>query len=331
MKINQTIGIDVSKNTLDVFIHVGQVHHCFANNAKGFLSMIAWVNRQTSVAKEKRLFVFENTGLYSVALAEFLSDSGSNFSVVSGLEIKKSLGIVRGKDDKSDSKAIALYAYRRRDELQPYKMPSKNLSRIRRLLLLREKLVRQRAGFKSTETEIKEHLHEGEHPMYFRVHHQMILHLSQQIRSVENEIRLILFSDKELFQLFTLITSIVGIGEQTALFMLAYTNGFTLFDNSRKFASYAGIAPFPYQSGTGIRGRTKVNHFANKRFKSLLSNCALSAIANNPEIRSYFERRINEGKNKMSTINIVRNKLLSRIFAVVRRGTPYIGEYAPTC
>ena len=114
------------------------------------------------------------------------------------------------------------------------------------------------------------------------------------------------------------------------MYLIAYTNGFTRFKNSRKFASYCGIAPFPYQSGISIRGKTKVNHLANKKLKTLLDLCAKSAIQYNAEMKQYYERRIKEGKAKMSTINIVRNKLLSRIFAVVQRGTPYvnINKYA---
>jgi len=60
------------------------------------------------------------------------------------------------------------------------------------------------------------------------------------------------------------------------------------------------------------------------KFKSLLSNCATIAITCNPELRLYYKRRIEEGKHKMSTLNIVRNKILGRIFAVVDRGTPYV-------
>ena len=125
-----------------------------------------------------------------------------------------------------------------------------------------------------------------------------------------------------------LITSIDGAGTQTALFMIAFTAGFTLFENLRKFASYAGIAPFPHQSGTSIRGRTRISSLGNMKFKSLLSNCATSAIMNNAEINAYYRRRINEGKDKMSTINVIRNKILGRIFAVVQRGTPYVNTMA---
>ena len=106
--------------------------------------------------------------------------------------------------------------------------------------------------------------------------------------------------------------------------MIAYTSAFTKFKNARKFASYCGIAPFPNSSGTSIRGRSKVSNLANKKIKSLLDLCAKVAIQYNSEMKLFYNRRVEKGKNKMSTINIVRNKLVARIFAVIERKTPYV-------
>jgi transposase len=106
--------------------------------------------------------------------------------------------------------------------------------------------------------------------------------------------------------------------------MIVTTNGFTKFASWRKFATYCGIAPFPNTSGTSIRGKNKVSNLANKKLKSLFDLCAKSAIQNNPEMKIYYNRRIEKGKNKMSTINIVRCKLLARIFAIVKRQIPYV-------
>ena len=134
----------------------------------------------------------------------------------------------------------------------------------------------------------------------------------------------IIVNNKELKMMYTLILSIKSIGPQTALYMIVYTAAFSKFSNARKFASYCGIAPFPNRSGTSIRGQTKVSNLANKKIKSLLDLCAKSAIINNNEMRLYYQQRVEQGKSKMSTINVVRNKLLARIFAVVKRQSPYV-------
>jgi hypothetical protein len=63
---------------------------------------------------------------------------------------------------------------------------------------------------------------------------------------------------------------------------------------------------------------------ANKKMKALLNLASGSAIQADPELKAYYKRRIEAGKSKMSTLNIVRNKLINRVFAVVKRGTPYV-------
>jgi len=99
---------------------------------------------------------------------------------------------------------------------------------------------------------------------------------------------------------------------------------FTVFESSRKFACYAGIAPFEYRSGTSIRGRTKVSHLANKTMKTLLNLAALTAVKTDPQIKQYYQRKIKEGKNPMLILNNVRNKLVARMFTTVKRQTPYV-------
>ncbi len=99
---------------------------------------------------------------------------------------------------------------------------------------------------------------------------------------------------------------------------------FTKFNDSRKYACYCGTAPFKYSSGTSINGRTKVSQMANKKMKALFNLAALSAIQHDPELKLYFDNRMANGANGMSTINIIRNKIIHRVFAVVKRGTPYV-------
>lgn len=247
-----------------------------------------------------------------------------SYTAVSGLEIKRSLGLVRGKDDKSDATNIALYGYRLRDELEPSQIPTEALQSIKRLLRLRKRLVRQRAGFKASLKEHKRVLKVKDNQVFFEVQEKVLKELSKQIVKIEKAMDTIIKENKELTKMYKLITSIKGVGAQTALYMIVYTQGFTQFETWRKFASYCGTAPFPNSSGTSLKGRTKVSHLANKEIKALLSCCATSALQYSPEMKQYYNRRLDQGKNKMSTINIIRNKLLARIFAVVERGTPYV-------
>jgi transposase len=327
MKFNDVIGIDVSRDTIDVCIHSMKIFEKLENTNVGFRKLITWVKKHTDTPLNQVLFCFEHTGLYSSLLAGFLAEKQYCFTIVPGLEIKRSLGIQRGKDDKVDAEKIALYAYRRRDEIKPYNLPDQSMVKIKHLLSLRDKIVRQRAGYQATLKEQSSFIKKSEGKLLFSIPIKLIKELDKQIDLIEAEIDMILEENRQLKKLYELIISIKGVGRQTALHILVITNGFLLFENSRKLASYAGIAPFPHSSGTSIKGKNKVSNLANKKLKSLLSSCASTAIQHDPELKMYYKRKIEEGKNTMQVKNAVRNKLVHRIFAVVRRGTPYVNTH----
>ena len=324
MEFRSFIGIDVSKSTIDVYLKNPGVHQVFSNNVAGFHSMIEWIMEHVGqVIHSELLFGLEHTGLYSESLMAFLSSNSLPFSVIPGLELKRSLGIRRGKSDKADSKAIAEYLYEKREKVKLFNLPSKTLELIRKLASYRERLVKERTAYQSRLGEYQEIFAEEGFGVYIDSHKEVIGCLDKQIKKIENEIELLIKKDPELSRQYRLINSIKGVGSQTAIMMIVLTKGFSSFQNWRKFASYAGIAPFPNQSGSFI-GRTKTSKLANKRIKSLLTMCAGVAIQYNTEMKLYYEKRVQNGKNKMSTMNIIRNKLVARIFAVIKRDTEYV-------
>lgn len=324
MKTKEIIGIDVSKSTIDTYIHTKQIVSQFENSNKGFEKMMKWILSNTTFLTQEMMFVFENTGMYSHQLSLFLTKEKRPFFIAPGLEIKRSIGIARGKDDQIDAKRIALYGYRLKEELKPSKLPENSTLRLKSLLSLRTKLNKQRAGFKATLKEQKAIYKTKDYKIIFEVQQRLIIDLTKQIDKLNTAMQSIINNNLELKKTYKLVTSVKGIGMQTALTIIVFTDCFSKFDTWRKFASYCGIAPFPYQSGTSIKGRTKVSHLANKKLKTIINMCAISAIQHNPEMKIYYQKRVLEGKSKMSTINIIRNKLIARVFAVVKRQTPYV-------
>ncbi|WP_338872199.1 transposase [Spirosoma sp. SC4-14] len=92
-----------------------------------------------------------------------------------------------------------------------------------------------------------------------------------------------------------------------------------------------------YRSGTSVRGKTKVSHQARKRLKALVHMGTMSAIQMKGDLQDYYQRKLGEGKHKMLVLNAVRNKLIHRVCAVVRRGEKYSDRrcgqklYVSTC
>ena len=133
--------------------------------------------------------------------------------------------------------------------------------------------------------------------------------------------------DPELNRLFNLITSVTGVGSITATEVIITTNEFKTIDCPKKYACYSGVAPFEHQSGSSIRGKTRVSSMGNKSIKKLLHMAALSACSCPGDLKQYFDRKVLEGKNKMLIINAIRNKLIARIFACVKQNKFYEKNY----
>lgn len=324
MKNKEFIGIDVSKSTLDVFLHSLNSYFKVPNTNKGFALLIEESCTQLACKPSSLYYCFEDTGRYSRPLAALLSESGISFTMASALEIKKSLGLKRGKSDKADAKAIAGFAWQKRDTLQPTQLCTGMVSQLRQLLTLRDKLIRNRTGYKNSISDLKDVFSDGETEFVKKVHVEAIAYLDEQVKKVNKEIERIISTDENWNRNYRLIQSVKGIGPVLAKYLIIYTANFNRINNAKSLACYAGIAPFEYSSGTSIKGRTRVHPFANKQLKTLLNMAALTSIGMKGEYKTYYQRRTEEGKNKMSTINIIRNKLVSRVYAVVKRQTPYV-------
>jgi transposase len=325
MKFNAFIGVDVSKLTIDAHLHEINASKTFSNNEKGFNSLLNWAKKHLkSDELSKTIICFEHTGMYSIKLAIYLNEEKIAFAMLPALQIKQSIGIRRGKNDQVDAKRIAEYAWLQREALKASVLPAKSILKLQSLLTLRDRLVRDRGGFEATWKEQLQALEVQVYQDVFNVYKTLVDNLTVQIKKTEQMIKAVIENDEQIKENYQLVTSIKGVGPVVAAHMIAYTHNFTRFSNWRKFACYVGTAPFEHQSGTSVRGRTRVSTLSNKQLKKVIHLAAISACAYNAELKTYYKKRISEGKNKMCTLNVIRNKLIARMFAVVNRGTAYV-------
>jgi transposase len=148
--------------------------------------------------------------------------------------------------------------------------------------------------------------------------------LNKDLATVESQIMEIVGQDENLKQLYKIITSVVGIGFVTAINLMVHTHGFSVMNDARKLACYCGVAPFEYSSGSSIRGKTKVHNMANKKIKCNLHMASITAVKHDAELKQYYERKVAEGKNKMSVLNAVKSKLLARVVSCVNNQKMYV-------
>jgi len=325
------IGIDISKKWIDVaFTRDGKekamLHQRFSNNLKGFVKMFKWLlSHSCSGLKHYSLFCMEHTGVYTIPLCVFLQEQKLDYVLESALRIKRSLGIRRGKDDKADSKAIARYAYLNRNDLTISRLPSQVLIDLKDLLAYRDRLIRHEHSLKVSSKESKIFSQRSNTRDWILGNSQeRIAQTRAEIKHIEKKLKELIKSDQELSRIYKLVCSVKGIGMITGLQIIIHTNCFKAFENSRQFACYIGTAPFHKKSGTSLNIQAKVSSLGHKKIKALLSNCLQAAIQHDKEIKAYYNRKIEQGKVKYKVYNAIKNKLISRVFATVKRGTPYV-------
>ena len=328
------VGIDISKSKLDVVILEKQTpnvanHFIVENNLKGIKEILKNLIKQ-KIDLTTVLFCCENTGIYTFPLSSHLSEINLDFWVVPAIEIKRSKGISRGKNDKADAKDIALYSIRNIDKLKLSTLPEMVIQQLKLLYTEREKVMKSFKIFEATKENI-DFMPKQVYKSIVGINNKTVKFLKATLKAIEKEMKAIISNQLELKNQFELIKSVPGIGDKTAIYMLIATRGFTAFDNARKFACYAGTAPFEYSSGSSIKGRTKVNHMADKKMKSILQMCALVAVKHDPQLKEYYERKKGEGKNAMLVLNNVKCKIIGRVFSVINRQTPYINTYKFAC
>lgn len=332
------IGVDISKQWIDVSLTTdgdksNMPHNQFDNTQKGFKKMLQWLKElvdKERCLKQHWLFCMEYTGVYTIPLSYFLQKQGIDYVLEAALRIQRSLGLKRGKDDKADSKDIARYAYLLRAELQAGKLPGKALLELKNLISFRRRLLKQGHALKTPAHEMKQFMPQELCQTIIQDTEQIITLIKSKIQKVEQQMEQIIQEHLALKQVFDLATSVKGIGKICAIQLLIHTNGFQAFKNHKKFACYMGIAPFAHRSGSSLNVPAKVSHLGQKRLKALFTNAAVCAIQHDKELKAYYERKLAEGKNKFSVINAIKNKLISRIFATVKRGSPFVELYRYT-
>ena len=332
------VGIDFSKEKIDVAIIFAEgltetsmrVSNEFKNSVSGYKQLVKWVE-ESSNETEPSLWLFcgENTGDYSKPLCNFLYGRGFDMWLENAKSIKDASGIRRLKSDRTDANMIAEYAMRNNDKAIVYEPLSESLSQLRELFLYRQMVVRHRCSFQVRRGEKRLNMEKSPvKTMISQSGRHIVTELNKEIEKIDKRIAELIDSDEELAQVFTIVTSIPGIGTQNAVCLMVYTDNFRRFNfDSRKIACYYGIAPFGRDSGTSVHTDPHVHYMANRQIKAMLSQAALSAAKFNPVIASYYSRLIERGKKRQIVLNNVKNKLVHIVTAMVRNKQLFDKDY----
>lgn len=313
------IGIDVSSNQLDICTFTHGEKHSFVikNTIEAIIRFFKKYNSET-------VFVaMENTGRYNWSLYDALSSFKGRIYVVSPLHLKRSMGLTRGKNDKIDAIRIVDFIQKNYEQLTEWKPLPEAIKNIKVLLSERNLRISQKKQMDQQLGYYALLKNTGLDKQLLKLNRTMIKALKTQIDVLEKKINEIINTDESLSIQAKLISSVPGVGKVLTWTLLSATEGFQKITEARKLACFCGVVPFEHQSGTSVRGRTRVSSFADKRLKTILHMAAMRAVRLKNELQVYYNRKVKEGKNKMAVLNAVRNKIIHRVFAVIKQQRPY--------
>ncbi|PHS50787.1 MAG: IS110 family transposase [Lutibacter sp.] len=310
-KDKKIYGVDISKDVFDVYSTLSG-HRQFKNSGIGFIELVKFL-------KKDSLVVMEATGYYHYRLAQFLYKQGVLVSVVNPLSVKRfiQMKLAKVKTDKSDAKAICEYG--QINEVPLYTALTDVQSECLQLFRLLDNYLKKR-------TATKNKIH-GEDTLgipskyVYRSLKRNLKHLNKEVLGIEDRLLGLVKQDQQ--QQLTLLKSIPGMGVKTALFLIVVTDGFSKFEKSSQLCSYVGITPTIRESGSSVRGRSRISKVGNKKLRNLLFLCSFSACKHNKACREIYERIVGKGKSKKLALIAVANKLLKQAFAIAKSGKPY--------
>lgn len=308
-------GIDISKDSFDVYDYLGQFYQ-FSNDKKGFKEF-------KSLLDEHSHCVMEATGYYHQQLAYYLVDHKMMTSVENPLTIKRfiQMKLSKIKTDKSDAKQIYNYAKQQHPKL--WFGESKAQQESLQLSRLLDVLIKQRTMLKN------------------KLHGEKVLGTPSKIvkRSIERQLKNLvkecLLLEESLLkivkenhnEMLTNLRSIPGVGPKTAIMLIVFTDGFNRFEKASELCSYSGLTPIIKQSGSSVNGRPRISKIGNRKLRNLLFMCSFNACKCNLACKQLYDRIVAKGKSKKLALIAVCNKLLKQAFAIAKSGVQYDANY----
>jgi len=330
--VKQVVGIDVAQDELvvcigcmyDDWIPELYGHKSFPNTVKGFNALVEWSVKLSGSDIAIR-YVMEATGVYHESLAYFLSKRGDDLSIILPNKISnysRTLD-VKTVTDKTASEAITLFGLERKlDNWEPPKGIYKKL----------RQLTRERGQVVEARTVAKNQLHAEQSEAYpnktsltrIKKH---IAFLDKQEKEIKAELVQLIKEDAETKKVMIILCSLSGIGLLTAATILGETNGFDLIRNKRQLASYAGFDVKEKQSGTSVRGKSRISKRGNKYLRKAMHLPALAAIRHDERFKAIFARIVSKHGIKMKAVVAVQRKLLEMTYTLYKKQEKYDNAY----
>lgn len=303
------VGVDISKDVLDCWLHPQAEPSRWTNAPSGFDRLQRWMRRQ-GCSPDDTLVCMENTGIYGYRLLAALRAGGWPVAVVKTTATQKVAPEHHRKEDRYDARLLAEYADRYADHLTLAEAPDQAVEALRQLFCERHQLVKARAATKNRRCQ-SDHLLDCPQALAESWQSQLAFY-DQQIQTMEARINQLVAGHPGLREYEQLLRSIPGVGKVTAwLWLILFYGQQTL--NYKQVASRFGFAPHRYQSGSSVRGRTRSSGHGQARMRACMTMVARTVCTHTDRFAAYKKRKREEGK----VWQVIRNNVINQMIKIM--------------
>jgi transposase len=316
-----SIGLDISKSTIAIYIPKGQLSLEIDNTLQGVKSLYAKLKKLYKKEFGDLVFVFEPTGSYSALLTKFCHEKKIKAFIINPKQSKnyaKALGR-RNKTDRIDAEVLSKAIAVAEDKEIAVPHIDEGVEEIKELMSYYRFIVKQRV-------KAVNHLEalESKNGSSYAIKdlRKNIAASKHQEQAILSKIRQFIASDERLEQGYENIRSITGIGEIAAIVLLhlflKYPDA-----NQRQIVSLTGLEPVERESGSSVKGRTKISKAGSKLYRGLLFMSAMVSIRHNKQMKQFFERLKANGKHTTAAQTAVMRKLVIIAHSLYKNNEKY--------
>jgi transposase len=317
-------GIEVSARELVVALtgKKGEpVLQRFANTAAGHQQLLRTLTR---VGMGVVRVVLEATGLYGLDVALALSGQAGVEVMVANPRAVRDFAramMQRSKNDQLD--AVVLWEFAARMPFTAWARPKKNTLALWAIARRLQALTKQCTAEKNRQhaAGVSQAIPEGVRRSIART----LRFLQREIKQLRAEALRCIAGDARLQGRYDLLRSVPGIGEVSAIQILAELLLLPEDRDVRQWVAYAGLDPREYSSGTSVRKYTRISKVGNRHLRCALYMPALVASRREPHLRGFYEHLLARGKKKRPALMALARKLLHAIYGMFRSERPYNG------
>jgi transposase len=301
--IAQSVGVDISKDALDVAIHPEGKNFRIANTPEGHRALLKKL-KGFEIAR----IIFEATGAYHRLLQKALVEAGLPWVKVNPRQARR-FAQAAGKLAKTDRcDALMLARMGAALDLEPNAPISQTVETLKELVNARDALVKDRvAALNRKGVAVSD--------LIKRQLAQRLRQIDSQIEAIEKRLKTLRIADADVSERFDILTSIPSFGEGTANVLVVETPELGRLDHPQA-ASLVGLAPVANDSGQ-TRGKRSIRG-GRARARKALYMAALNAIRFNPQSKAKYQAMIKAGKPAKVAIVAVMRKLIILANALLR-------------